>query len=223
MDTKKLQNIMIIILLVIIISFLVYIGYNKYYTQTEKYKENPKHWIEKQDDVVLVDVSKVNGGQSEYDGFQQQYNDEEYSTVFIMEAWYDGEFFRKNYIQDEKVIFNLGNDINPKDDTMDILITETFYNKEPYINIFLDKKWQEKYGQVNIWYGKEYEHYHEFDFSETNEISNGVYHNKIKDDITRFNLNSYPLQGQGGLLLGNLHRNDWFNKTPEGKIVVKFD
>ena len=221
MDIKKiLKYVGIIILIYFVISIIVIIINDKY-KETESYKKNPENWVSKENNIISVKVENIPGGVAEYDGALQQFNDGDISTAFIIEGWYDGNYFKNFYSENEKVMVYISNELNSDDDVMDVFISEVFDNGQPYIDIFLDSKWK-TLGKVNIWYGKDFENYEEFRFTKENEIKKGIFHNRIKDDLNRFIIGSDPLQSQGGLLLGDLHRDDWINKNPEGKIVIMF-
>lgn len=228
-DVKKGTNwkkILIISLIVLIISLvLITIFYNatKQYKLSESYIQKPSNWVIEQNKSVKVDVEKIPGGVLLYEeGYNQEYNNGVISTAFVIEGYYNNEYF-SNYYENNNVFIHIGNDINPNDNVMDILITETFSNNEPYIDIFLDSIWQQKIGTLKIWYGKNYQYYQEFNFSKENEIKKGVYHNRIKDDKTRFIEGSDPLQKVDGLIIGNVDREDWINQTLKDKTVIRFN
>ena len=212
---KTLIIIIILSLLIKIIFFSVetYIG-------SESYKNNPENWIEETNTSFDLDVNKIPGGSLEYDGYNQQFNDGNIRTAFFVEGWYDEKYF-KNHIEDEAVKIKITNEFNPNDEYLDVFLSGVFVRGEPYIDIFLDKAWLDTLGKVNIWYGESYEHYAKFNFSIKNEIKPNLFHNRIKEDINRYDMNSNPIQSRGGLLIGNLDRNDWFNKDSKGKIIIR--
>ena len=171
-------------------------------------------------DVVYLFLEQTYGESVSYDGHNQQFREGNIETAFSIEGWNDGKYFT-NFIDRDGKKVHIAPSFNPNDDVMGVFIVGFFSKGEPYIDIYLDKQWKEKLGKVNIWYGKDFENYEEFDFE--NQISPGLYWMRIKDDVSRFMMGSDPLQSQGGLLLGDLHRDDWLNQTPEGKVVIKFD
>jgi len=219
------KNIIFSIIILFIISILVFgvFSFVKHYKFSPVYTENPKNWISSDNQSYKIEVGNIPGGVLSYEeGYNQQYNNGIINTAFIIEGYYNNEFF-KNYYDNGTIHIHIGENINPDDEYMDIMISETFFNGTPYIDIFLDSIWQEKLGAVNIWYGIQYENYQAFNFSRNNEIKKGIYHNRIKDDISRFIENSDPLQKTGGLIIGDINREDWINQTLKNKIVIRFN
>jgi len=224
MDKKKVMKyILIVFFSYILISFFVIIIKNQY-KETSEYRDNPKNWVSKKGDIVSIDVSKISDAYMEYHGTLQQFNDGELNTAFYTEGWYNGNYFTSIYKENGIALLRVGTELNSNDGVLDVFISEVFEDGNPYFDVFLDEKWKEDFDKVNLWYGAEFEHYAKFDFSTANEIKKGVYHNRIGDDINRFSIGSDPVQHNGGLLLGNLHRDDWINEgSSEGKIVILFN
>ena len=220
---RGIKYVLIFLVAYILISFFVILIKNQY-KETKEYSENPKNWVSKKGDITSIDVSKISTAYVEHHGTLQQFNDGDINTAFYTQGWYNGEYFTSIYKEDDIVILSVGTELNSNDNVLDVFISEVFEDGNPYFDIFLDEKWKETFGKVNMWYGAEFDHYAEFDFSKSNEIKKGVYHNRIEDDINRFGMNSSLVQHRGGLLVGNLHRDDWINgESSEGRIVILFN
>lgn len=220
---KSKKTIVIIISMISLIIFiLIIIIINNINKENYEYKVEPKNWIETNKENFTINIENIPDGYREYSRGTQQFANHEIRTEFIIEGWYNGEYFREDYSENDKILLSLDNKINPNDDILNIFITETFIDNQPYFEIFLDKLWKDKLGEINIIYGKDFENNIKFNFSSQNEIKKGIYYNKIKDDKSRFNLNSNPTQTQGGLIIGNMTSNDYFDKNPYEKIIIKF-
>ena len=69
----------------------------------------------------------------------------------------------------------------------------------------LDEYWKAQFPNTKVYFGKEYENNVSFDF--INEIREGVYLTKVKDDQSRF-LTNYSIH-QGGFYIGDLREDEY--------------
>jgi hypothetical protein len=182
---------------------------------------SPK-WFKKIPNGIKIDVSKIDKG-ARYSRGGIQINDilygKEVRTVFgpSLKVDKENDFLSQLSVSGDNYIIR-------KDTNLDFLIVETFQNDKAIIDIFIDETWQMLSKQVHVCYGKNFERYHEFDFGKSHQIMDGIYHNRIEDDIGRFYLNTNPLMGDGGVLLGVLSKDDCHNRKKDMKhqLFIKF-
>ena len=109
-------------------------------------------------------------------------------TSFALSGIYKGEIFSKAfYIRKEngeyEVPMSIGFDMDPTNGVIEGYIVENFENNTPYAYIYLDEDWRKKVGDTNIIWGKDLQFIQAFEWT---AVGNGVYMNKIEDDIERF-------------------------------------
>lgn len=197
---SKLTIILGLLFIAIVIFSIVQLVIKK--PRIEYYNDDPKTWVDdKPGNIKEISVDKVTKGESYVDaGGDQQYITAEIGTVFDLDGWYKGEYF-KDYYEDENrnILIKIGQDVIPGDGIMEGFIIEKFENKEPFAYIFLDEDWKNKLPLTKIYWGKSFQNQKEFSFT---EVSEGVYMDKIKDDPARFE-GHYSLH-HGGIMVGVL-------------------
>ena len=188
-------------LLVIILLALVIINIPK----KDSYSEEPKLWIETKGSEKEINVEKATDGQSHFDrDMGQQYETETIGTAFDLEGWYKGNYFKREYMEDNRVTIRISNEMQPNDGVIEGFVMEKIENNIPYLYIFLDEDWKNNVENTNIYWGRSYQNKKIFDFS--SQISAGIYMNKVKDDENRFQ-NNYGLH-IGGVYAGDLRDDD---------------
>lgn len=174
------------------------------------YSDDPRTWVEdKIGGAKEINVDKVTKGEGFVDFNGVQLRHEEIATVFDYEGFYKGEFFRRDYKDDDgNVLMSISPNIKPNDNTIEGFMVEKFENNDLVVYIFLDEDWKRGVGKTNIFWGKDYEFDKEFSF---NLVSEGVYMDKIIDAKERF---SDDLRMHfGGIIVGDLTRDNDVNAT----------
>jgi len=205
---KKRGEINVVILVIILIAILgtIYLVY----TQRPYYTNNPKDWIERDGNSFEINVDKVTGGTGFSDEIGIQLRQPGISTVFDFEAYYKGNYFKKEYVNEGLVLMRVGENMNPNDGIIEGFMVETIENGDPLVYIFLvlDEDWKSSLEQTNIFWGLDYANEKTFSF---NEIRSGIYMDVISDDPSRFSDN-YKIH-QWGIIVGDLTRDDSEDKT----------
>lgn len=194
-DNHKLLILIASILLIIILANIIYY----FYSSTEHYSDNPKKWIDEVNGSYIIDVEKANEGKGYVDQAGEQQNTE-LNTVFSNEGWYQGNYFQKFYELNGKTIMRINNNMTPNDGVIEGYVIEKLENDEIYAYIFLDSDWRKSLPNTEVFWGGNYQNNISFDFS--NEISDGIYMIKLKEDMNRFYLN-YSIHS-GGFYVGEL-------------------
>jgi len=199
MKYKKFFTIWISLIVIIILALII-INIPK-----KAYSDDPKTWITTKGAEKEIDVEKATQGQSYFNrDVGQQYETETIGTAFDSEGWYKGNYFKREYIENNKIIMSIGNEIKPNDGIIDGFVMERIENNIPYLYIFLDEDWKNQVENTYIYWGKTYQNKKIFDFSLI--ASKGIYVNKVKDDENRFQ-NNYGLH-MGGAYVGDLRDDD---------------
>ena len=201
MEKRGISKLMLILLLVVIIAVVIALILAIRKPKIEPYSDNPKTWVnDKGGGIKEVSVDEVTKGDSYVDaGGNQQVITADIGTVFTSEGWYKGRYFSNNYEEDGKTLMKIGSDMNPNDGIIEGIIVEKFENGKPFAYIFLDNDWKNRVFNTTVFWGKLYEHEKTFVF---NEISPGVYMDKIEDDMSRFE-NDFSIH-KGGIYVGDL-------------------
>lgn len=187
-------------LLVIVILVLIIINIPK-----KENIDNPKTWVKTKGFEKEIDVEKATQGQSYFNrDAGQQYKTETIGTAFDLEGWYKGNYFKREYIENNRIIMRINNEMKPNDGIIEGFVMEKIENNVPYIYVFLDEDWKNNVENTYVYWGEFYENKKEFDFS--SPLSSGIYMNMVKDDETRFQ-NDYGLH-LGGVYVGDLREDD---------------
>ena len=136
---------------------------------------------------VPVETVTDNKGYTDNTG-DIQYMEGTQWTSFALSGIYKGETFSKAYYIKKAnggydVPISIGFDMDPTNGVIEGYMVETFITGTPYVYIYLDEDWRKKVGDTNIIWGKDLQYMQEFKWS---KVGNGIYMNKIEDDITRF-------------------------------------
>ncbi|NQU99348.1 MAG: hypothetical protein HQ538_01300 [Parcubacteria group bacterium] len=177
-----------------------------------EYSDDPRTWVDdKPRGIKEVSVDKVTKGEAYIDSNGQQYDTEKIGTVFSYEGWYEGNWFKREYIEKNKVVMRINPEMKSNDRIIEGFIVEKIENNIPYTYIFLDEDWKNLVNNTRIYWGRSYQLEQDFDF--TNEISDGIYMDKIQDQIERFD-NNFNLN-YGGIWVGDL-------KEETGSTIISF-
>tara|TARA_Y100000310_G_C20679711_1_gene815174 strand:+ start:1116 stop:1736 length:621 start_codon:yes stop_codon:yes gene_type:complete len=171
---------------------------------SREYSPDPATWIESNGGVSSIDVSRATRGKGYLDTNGLQYETDEIGTVFTLEGWYGGEYFKNEYVDENgRVLMRITEHMKPGDGIPEGFILEKIENNKPTIHIFLDNDWRKKIAKTAIYWGVAYENEEPFDFSED---IRGIYHNTVEDDAERFQ-NNFNLHS-GGVWVGNLKEDE---------------
>lgn len=189
-----------IIILVILFIVALIIIYALIQPKKIKYSKNPKDWIEKKGNIKEINVEKATEGKGYFNVNNQQYKFLSVNTVFGYDGIYKGVIFKNKHFNEQgKVVIEITQDLVPNDNILQGIIVEKFEAGKPVVYIFLDEDWKKRFPKINIAWGKTYQNFKQFDF---NEISEGIYVERIEDDHKRFN-EDFSMS-QGGIIVGNL-------------------
>jgi hypothetical protein len=218
---RRIAVIVIIVGVLILVLYAALLYYSKEVRYSPSYLSQPEHWILKQDGILHISVGRATGDRAQYKTHGViTYNDGEIRTAFQSAGFYDGELFAEFY-EGEEAIIEIGPNMDPDNTVAEIFIIETFENGIPYFMIFVDEEWVERWGS-STWY------HWGANFSQSKkanprEINKGIYYEKLRDEFERFVEESEGnYQKTGGLLVGNIHRDDWFKNNLDSKVVIHF-
>lgn len=197
---KKIIKILALIL-------ILAVGFNIFYfyfTSENYYSNNPKKWVDDIGSSKILDVKEATRGGAYVDNIgEQQYK--EIGTMFSSEGWYKGEYFIKEYIDENNILkIKITNNMTPNDGVLEGYLVERMEEEKLYAYVFLDSDWKEQFPNSEIYWGGNYQNNITFDFE--NEVSKGIFLTKIEDDMDRFKLN-FSIH-QGGFYIGDLREDE---------------
>ncbi|TKJ17378.1 hypothetical protein CEE44_02485 [Candidatus Woesearchaeota archaeon B3_Woes] len=196
MVNKKRGIVLILVIFVIIIVALLI-------TLPKKivYSKDPQDWIEEEGITNIIDVKHATEGNGYFNTNNQQYKYLQVNTAFGYDGFYKGAFFKNKYIDSSNQLhIEITPNLNPNDGILQGIIVEKFENGKPISYIFLDEDWRKQFNDnINIVWGQTYQNFKKFEF---NQISTGVYMDKVEDDSDRF-FEDFNIH-VGGVLVGDL-------------------
>ncbi|PLW80901.1 hypothetical protein C0585_00320 [Candidatus Woesearchaeota archaeon] len=195
----KQKNHLIPLLTIILILVIAGNIYYFFFFTGEHYSNNPKNWIDETENGFNIDVEEAGKGESYVDGTGSQ-QEKTLGTVFSSEGWYKGNYFPRNYYENDKLVMSINQEMDPNDGVIDGFILERLESDGVYAYIFIDEDWEKSIPNTMVYYGKEYENEVLFDFSE--QPKEGIYMMKIKDTQDRFEAD-YSIH-YGGFYVGVL-------------------
>jgi hypothetical protein len=224
---RKLVQISRILLLVFVVLTVCYAGYyyySEYYLSSPSYTQNPKHWIDNQGQGIQnINTLKVTSERAAYKNGIIDYNDGTVSAAFQSYGLYNGDFFSTYAVEGDKAVIEIGPNMDPNNGIMEIYILEKFENGVPYIYVFADSEWIQHMPTTNLIWGKSFENEERASFE---KIKDGIYYAKVLDDKDRFIApadDGNDWQQVGGILVGNLHKEDWQENKLSDKILIHFN
>jgi len=200
----------ILIFAVILAAAILGLMYALDATKVPEYSNNPKDWLDVDNDLTSVNMEHATKGKSEFDGKAQQYDDGIIKTAFDMEGIYKGNgFFAEKYYEqiDEKYIvkMELTTELNSTDGIPQGVMLERFEDGKPIVYIFVDEDWKREFPMLNIVWGKEFQNTRPFRFTPTGK---STYYDKVADDKNRFTNPYYDDITYGGVILTDATQND---------------
>jgi hypothetical protein len=200
MNKKVVAGILIIAAIILIIAAILYSTAPK----PAVFSDDPKDWVVKDGKNRTIDVIEATKGASRIDVNGQQYETAAIGTVFELEGWYQGNYFKDAYDANGKTVMRISPSMIPGDGIMEGFVMARIENDAPYLYIFLDSDWKSAIPNTGVYWGKRYQNKSPFDFSK--EVSPGVYLNRIPDDPARFEP-GYSAHW-GGAWIGDLRDDD---------------
>ncbi len=208
------------LVLIIIVIGLVLLGF--YVNNLEKnYSDNPHDWInDLGGGVKEIDVEEITDGASLIDGLgSQQWNDGTIDTAFGFEGLYNGEYFIRYYADEsEKKLMKITNELNKNNGIIEGFMVGKIEEDYFITYIFLDEDWKLKVnGETNLVWGTRYENFRKFRFE---EINDGIYMDKVKEEKERFS-EDFSFH-KGNVMVGNftLEQIEQQDST-EGLFVIR--
>ncbi|MBW2979884.1 hypothetical protein KY360_00525 [Candidatus Woesearchaeota archaeon] len=183
------------------------------------YSDDPKTWVSKEKEAMVISVDDVTKGQG-FDAGDDFYLDIDGTTTsFLYEGYCYGKYFKKECVQNGRVILRISSEMDPNDGIMDIYIAERVIDEEYKVYIFVDEDWKAKMPATNIISGndKSYTKSKRFIFRKVGE---GIYMDEINDDPSRF-MYSHRLS-LTGIIVGDITLQQVQNGITEGVIAVIF-
>ena len=211
---KKKVVVWVVVVLIVVSSLYLF-----WPRKAPGYSQQPEDWIEDIGyGVEMINVEEVTEGAGYINDIGQQYNDGNVMTVFSFDGLYEGEYFA-DYYEDEdgEVLLKIHQFLEPRDGVIEAFFVEKIEDDEVYAYIFLDEDWKLKMPDSNILWGKDFQNSQKFDFSQ--KIKEGVYMNKIKDDIERFENNFR--EHEGGIAVGNADSEDVKEGRTKGLTLAR--
>ena len=221
-DKKKIGLVVLSAVFLTIVLFLLFSG-------SEEPSNVPvianKHAIQLEDERFYIPVENVtdNKGYTDNTG-DIQYMQGSTWTSFHLAGIYKGERFSKAYyVRNEngefEVLMAIGSDLNPNDGVIQGYIVENFENNTPYAYIYLDEDWRKKIGDTNIIWGKDFDRIKAFEWT---KVGDGVYMNRIEDDMARFAAGDINTR-ESGIFVGDVTLEDTKKDTNGGWTAIKLE
>ncbi len=196
MVNKKLVISVILVVIIIIV-----VGILTTLPKKITYSKNPQDWVETKINIRIIDVEQVTEGRGYFNTNNQQYKFLSINTAFGYDGIYKGELFKNQYLDYSDIVrIEITPNLIPNDGILQGLIVEKFEDEKLVAYIFLDEDWKKQFGDsINIVWGSEYQNFKKFEFQ---QISIGVYMDKVEDDLDRFS-EDFNIH-QGGIMVGDI-------------------
>ncbi|MCK5660467.1 MAG: hypothetical protein KAH86_03840 [Methanosarcinales archaeon] len=161
--------------------------------------------IQGDDGNFIIPLRRLTDGKAYTDPTEDvQYRDGDIKTSFSLSGIYKGETFSKAHLEwkdgTPNLLMEIAHEMNPKDGVIEGYMVETFEDGDPYVYIYLDEDWKKQVGDTNIILGLNLDIIQKFEWS---EVGDGIYMNKIMDDINRFNMDDIRFR-ESGVFVGDL-------------------
>ena len=153
-----------------------------------------------------------------------QYREGGIETSFPLMGIYKGVRFSKAHHKWHEdgtfeLLMEIGHEMEPNDGVIQGYMVETFENKTPYVYIYLDEDWRKQVGETHIIWGLNLDKIQKFKWS---KIGDGIYMNKIMDDINRFNLVDISFR-ESGVFVGDFTLADVNTDSNGNWIAIKLE
>jgi len=210
---KRILAVSIISIIIIGFSLLIFVNPSP---RIIKYTDNPKDWVvSEKNGSKIVDVNLVSKGRSFIDDQGQQYRTPQLNTMFYSYGYYQGAYFEKEYDLNGNKVMSISTSMNPSDGVIEGYAVFDIVNDSPVFYIFVDEDWKQKVNPTIIFYGFEHTKNKTFEF---NEVSKGIYMDKIVDDKENYNQN-YSMH-LGSILVGDITQEKIDSKSNDLTMFV---
>ncbi len=191
----------VVILVILVVIMIIVIGILTTLPKKTTYSKNPQDWVETKINIRIIDVEQVTEGRGYFNTNNQQYKFLSINTAFGYDGIYKGELFKNQYLDYSDIVrIEITPNLIPNDGILQGLIVEKFEDEKLVAYIFLDEDWKKQFGDsINIAWGSEYQNFKKFEFQ---QISIGVYMDKVEDDLDRFS-EDFNIH-QGGVMVGDI-------------------
>ena len=186
-DKKKIVFVVFVSLLLIILVF-TFIGGDD---TPNKVIISNNQAIQFDNDEFIIPIERLTDDKAYTDPTEDvQYREDGIETSFPLMGIYKGVRFSKAHYKWHEdgtydLLMEIGHEMDPKDGVIEGYMVETFENEMPYVYIYLDEDWRKKVGDTNIIWGLNLDKIQKYKWS---KLGDGIYMNKIMDDINRFNM-----------------------------------
>ena len=189
-----------------------------------KYSNDPKTWVDEEQGIKIISTDKVTKGKGYFDYTSEQYKDINsfIETAFSYNGIYKGNgFFKEKYHiligGMGLLVMDITPEFNSTDGILQGIIIERIQNDVPEAFIFLDEDWKKDFSELYIVWGAKYQNEKKFEF---NQIDEGVYMDHVLDDKNRFTSDSYKGVTHGGIIVGDLSREQIQSDNLNGTIIL---
>ena len=209
---KKDKIILLVGLISILALFIFFFNIHAMKDELPKqFVEDPSQMFKQIDkETVEIDVHTITDGNSEAEGFgrEQIYLIEEGTdtTLFSLQGVYLGKSFTNTFFEEEVIVMRISKQLKPNNGIIEGYIAQRIEDeqtKDISSYIFLDEDWKKLLPNTRVFWGSRYQYNEDYDF---NEISEGIYMMKIKDDPNRF-FEGFRISS-GGIAVGDLIPSD---------------
>ena len=214
---KKIQ--LILSLIIVLVGLAIIVTTILVSRPAVVYSDDPKDWVSRDWGKREISVDQVTKGHG-FDAEEELYLEVDgTSTSFLYEGYFDEEYFKKEYMQNGRVVLRISPDMNPNDGIMEIFIAERIIDGGYKVYVFVDEDWKDRMPVTNIISGDDeaYTKSKRFIFK---EISSGVYMDQIDDDPSRF-MYSHRLS-LTGIVVGNITLAQVQQGAADGVVAVIF-
>lgn len=201
-DKKKIVFVVFVSLLLFFLIF-AFIGDND---ASNKVVLSNDRAIQYDDDTFIIPIERLTDDKAYTDPTEDvQYREDGVKTSFPIMGIYKGVRFSKAHYEWHEdgtydLLMEIGHEMDPKDGVIQGYMVETFENKTPYVYVYLDEDWKKQVKDTNIIWGLNYDIIQKFKWT---KVGDGIYMNKIKDDINRFNISNINSR-KNGIIVGDL-------------------
>jgi len=187
------------------------------------FEDNPKEWVEIQEDQAEINIFKATNGNSIVLENQQDYNIDGRLISFFYRGGYQGVSFKTHYLDDKfyiesidksleeqeqlankYLLMKIGPELNPTDNIINGFILGKQENKQFVFYIFVDEDWKQKLDYTNILWGDDFTNSRTLNLKKFTftKVKEGIYMDKVFSDVDWFNQN--PVSG--GIAVGEIDK-----------------
>lgn len=217
MKKKRPLIILVVVLIVVIIILILFMP------RVPEYSDEPRTWVEEKENIKKISTDKVTKGKGHFDDTSEQYKDINafIETAFSYTGIYKGNgFFKEKYYARvgglEELVMEITPEFDSTDGVLQGIIIERIENDIPEAFIFLDEDWKKQFSDLYIVWGANYQNEKKFEFNDVG----GVYMDHVVDDKDRFTSDSYSGVTYGGIVVGDLTKEDIQNGNTNGTMIM---